>query len=61
MTDEMDNWSARRRFDGVRHPVNLASKRLLSACGFVPCDRATLGLAPRGRDAGDLDGFVFTR
>jgi RimJ/RimL family protein N-acetyltransferase len=43
------------------HPENLASKRLLVACGFVPCDRATLGLAPRGRDAGGWDGFVFTR
>lgn len=43
------------------HPANLASKRLLLACGFQPCDRATLGLAPRGRDAGDWEGFVFTR
>jgi RimJ/RimL family protein N-acetyltransferase len=43
------------------HPDNLASKRLLLACGFTPCDRATLNLAPRGRDAGDWEGFVFRR
>jgi RimJ/RimL family protein N-acetyltransferase len=43
------------------HPQNLASKRLLLACGFLPCDRASLGLAPRGRDSGDWEGFVFRR
>lgn len=43
------------------HPENRASQRLLLACGFVACDRATLGLAPRARDAGDWQGFVFTR
>lgn len=43
------------------HPDNLASKRLLLASGFTPCDRASLGLAPRGRDAGDWEGYVFTR
>lgn len=43
------------------HPQNPASKRLLLACGFQPCDRATLDLAPRGRDGGDWEGFVFTR
>lgn len=43
------------------HPQNLASKRLLLACGFQPCDRATLALPPRGRDRGDWEGFVFTR
>jgi RimJ/RimL family protein N-acetyltransferase len=40
------------------HPQNQASRRLLLACGFAPVDRATLGLAPRGRDTGDWDGFV---
>lgn len=43
------------------HPLNTASKRLLLACGFQPCDRDTLGLAPRGKDRGDWEGFVFTR
>jgi len=43
------------------HPANLSSRRLLLACGFVACDRATLGLAPRGRDDGRWDGFVYTR
>ena len=43
------------------HPANAASKRLLLACGFQPCDRATLALPPRGRDRGDWEGFVFTR
>lgn len=43
------------------HPANLSSRRLLLACGFQPCDRATLGLAPRGRDDGRWDGFAFTR
>jgi RimJ/RimL family protein N-acetyltransferase len=43
------------------HPENLGSKRLLLACGFFPVDRATLGLAPRGRDAGVWDGFVLLR
>jgi RimJ/RimL family protein N-acetyltransferase len=43
------------------HPQNLASKRLLLACGFRACDRETLGLAPRGRDRGDWEGFVFNR
>jgi RimJ/RimL family protein N-acetyltransferase len=43
------------------HPQNLASKRLLVACGFRTCERAALGLAPRGRDQGDWQGFVFTR
>lgn len=43
------------------HPRNLASKRLLLACGFQSCDRATLALLPRGRDQGDWEGFVFTR
>lgn len=43
------------------HPDNRASQRLLLACGFQPCSRATLGLAPRGRDTGDWLGFVLTR
>lgn len=43
------------------HPANRASLRLLSSCGFTPCDRATLALPPRGRDRGDWLGFVFTR
>jgi RimJ/RimL family protein N-acetyltransferase len=43
------------------HPQNHASQRLLLACGFAPCDRDTLGLAPRGRDRGDWLGFVFAR
>ncbi len=43
------------------HPQNLTSKRLLLACGFQACDRATLDLAPRGRDQGDWDGFMFSR
>ena len=43
------------------HPQNAASRRLLLACGFQPCDRATLALPPRGRDRGDWEGFVFTR
>jgi RimJ/RimL family protein N-acetyltransferase len=43
------------------HPQNLASKRLLLACGFTACDRATLDLPPRGRDRGDWEGFVLTR
>jgi RimJ/RimL family protein N-acetyltransferase len=43
------------------HPGNHASQRLLRACGFQPGERATLGLAPRGRDRGDWLGFVFTR
>lgn len=42
-------------------PRNLASRRLLLACGFRPCDRAELGLAPRGRDDGSWDGFVYDR
>ncbi|MGL4236232.1 GNAT family N-acetyltransferase [Tabrizicola sp.] len=40
------------------HPQNHASRRLLLACGFVPSDRESLGLAPRGRDGGEWDGFV---
>lgn len=43
------------------HPDNRASQRLLLACGFQACDRATLGLAPRGRDTGGWDGFILTR
>lgn len=43
------------------HPQNQASRRLLLACGFVTCDRATLGLTPRGRDGGDWDGFLLVR
>lgn len=43
------------------HPKNAASAPLLAACGFQPCDRATLDLAPRGRDRGDWLGFVLTR
>lgn len=43
------------------HPDNIASKKLLLACGFTACDRATLDLAPRGRDRGDWEGFVFRR
>ncbi|MCU0903770.1 MAG: GNAT family N-acetyltransferase [Tabrizicola sp.] len=43
------------------HPANPASRRLLLACGFQTCDRATLGLAPRGKDDGSWDGFVYTR
>ena len=43
------------------HPQNLASQRLLLACGFQPCNRVSLGLAPRGKDQGDWAGFVFTR
>jgi RimJ/RimL family protein N-acetyltransferase len=43
------------------HPQNRASRRLLEACGFQRCDRASLGLAPRGRDTGDWDGFVLNR
>jgi len=43
------------------HPANLASKRLLLACGFAPADRASLGLAPRGRDLGDWEGFLLSR
>lgn len=49
------------RFTARVHPENRASQRLLLACGFQPCDRATLGLPPRGRDRGDWEGFVFTR
>lgn len=43
------------------HPQNLASQRLLLACGFTACDRALLALPPRGRDRGDWLGFVFAR
>ena len=43
------------------HPENHASQRLLLACGFRARDRSALGLAPRGRDRGDWQGFVFTR
>ncbi len=43
------------------HPANPASRRLLLACGFQACDRTTLGLAPRGKDDGSWDGFVYTR
>ncbi|WP_137112101.1 GNAT family N-acetyltransferase [Rhodobacter sp. SY28-1] len=43
------------------HPENRASARLLLSCGFKACDRAALDLAPRGRDRGDWQGFVFTR
>lgn len=43
------------------HPDNLASQKLLLGCGFTACDRATLDLAPRGRDRGDWEGFVFRR
>ena len=43
------------------HPENRASQRLLLACGFKACNRADLGLSPRGRDAGDWQGFAFTR
>ena len=43
------------------HPQNHASRRLLLTCGFTPCNRESLGLAPRGRDAGDWDAFVYTR
>ncbi len=43
------------------HPENTASKLLLVACGFTPCDRTRLNLAPRGRDRGDWEGFVFRR
>lgn len=43
------------------HPQNHASRRLLLACGFAPCSRAELALAPRGRDDGSWDGFVFGR
>ncbi len=43
------------------HPQNHASRGLLLASGFAACDRDDLGLAPRGRDAGDWDGFVYTR
>jgi RimJ/RimL family protein N-acetyltransferase len=43
------------------HPQNEASRRLLLACGFAACDRTTLDLAPRGRDQGDWQGFVFRR
>lgn len=43
------------------HPANLASQRLLLACGFASIPRALLGLAPRGRDGGDWAGFVFRR
>lgn len=49
------------RFTARVHPENRASARLLAACGFQPCDRATLDLAPRGRDRGDWLGFVLTR
>ncbi|MFM7442422.1 MAG: GNAT family N-acetyltransferase [Tabrizicola sp.] len=43
------------------HPLNPASSRLLLACGFRPCDRASLALSPRGRDRGDWLGFVLHR
>lgn len=43
------------------HPENRASQRVLQACGFHPCDRASLALPPRGRDVGDWLGFVFRR
>ena len=43
------------------HPENIASQRLLLACGFSPCDRATLALPPRGRDRGDWQGFILRR
>lgn len=43
------------------HLENRASRHLLLACGFLPCDRAALGLPPRGRDRGDWLGFVLTR
>lgn len=43
------------------HPSNAASRKVLLACGFQPCDRATLGIAPRGKDDGSWDGFVYSR
>ncbi len=43
------------------HPENISSQRLLLACGFSPCDRATLALPPRGRDRGDWQGFILRR
>lgn len=47
-----------RRITARVHPDNRASIRLLLACGFTACDRATLGLAPRGRDDGSWLGFL---
>jgi RimJ/RimL family protein N-acetyltransferase len=50
-----------RRISARVHPENRASIRLLDACGFAPCDRTSLGLAPRGRDDGSWQGFVLQR
>ncbi|NHB76790.1 GNAT family N-acetyltransferase [Rhodobacter calidifons] len=47
-----------RRITARVHPGNRASVRLLEACGFRACDRAELGLAPRGRDDGSWLGFL---
>lgn len=58
----LDRLAARRpdirRITARVHPENRASIKLLLACGFSPCDRATLGLAPRGRDDGSWLGFL---
>jgi RimJ/RimL family protein N-acetyltransferase len=43
------------------HPDNVASRKVLLAVGFQPCDRPALGLAPRGKDDGSWDGFIYTR
>jgi RimJ/RimL family protein N-acetyltransferase len=61
----LDRLAARKpqitRITARVHPQNTASARLLLACGFTACDRDSLNLAPRGRDRGDWNGFVFTR
>ncbi len=61
----LDRLAARKphitRITARVHPENLASQRLLQACGFRACDRAALALKPRGRDRGDWLGFVFSR
>lgn len=61
----LDRLAARKpqitRITARVHPQNRASARLLLACGFTACDRASLGLAPRGRDRGDWLGFVLNR
>lgn len=61
----LDRLAARKphitRITARVHPQNLASKRLLLACGFAECDRDALALGPRGQDRGDWEGFVFMR
>jgi RimJ/RimL family protein N-acetyltransferase len=43
------------------HPDNIASQRLLAACGFSVCARDELGLAPRGQDSGSWIGYLRIR